>query len=203
MRHKVSGRKFDRAGDERKALLRGLVADLMRHERMKTTEAKAKEVRPIAEKMITLGKDGTVHARRQALAYINDKDVVKKLFDDIAPRFAERPGGYTRILRTGYRRGDSAETAQIELIGSEYDPNAATEAEGEKPKARKKGVGGRLRAAAERLRGKAKADGEEGEAAEGAPKKKPKPERTYGKGGKADTRGKGAKTSTPRKAGGS
>ena len=115
MRHKVSGRKLDRPSDERKALFRMLVADLMRHERLKTTEAKAKEVRPIAEKMITLGKDGTVHARRQALAYINDKDVVKKLFDDIAPRFAVRPGGYTRIIKLGSRLGDGAPMAQLEL----------------------------------------------------------------------------------------
>ena len=116
MRHKISGRKFDRAGDERKALFRMLVADLMRHERLKTTEAKAKEVRPIAEKMITLGKDGTVHARRQALAYINDKDVVKKLFDEIGPRFASRPGGYTRIIKLGPRLGDGASMAQLELV---------------------------------------------------------------------------------------
>ena len=116
MRHKVSGRKFDRAGDERVALLRGLVTDLMRHERMKTTEAKAKEVRPLAEKMITLGKDGTVHARRQAMAFINDKDVVKKLFDEIAPRFATRPGGYTRIIKLGPRVGDGAQMAQLELV---------------------------------------------------------------------------------------
>jgi large subunit ribosomal protein L17 len=116
MRHKVSGRKFDRAGDERRALLRGLVTDLMRHERMRTTEAKAKEVRPLAEKMITLGKDGTVHARRRALAYMNDKDVVKKLFDEIAPRFAERPGGYTRIIKLGPRNGDGASMAQLELV---------------------------------------------------------------------------------------
>jgi large subunit ribosomal protein L17 len=116
MRHKVSGRKFDRAGDERQSLFRGLVADLMRHERLKTTEAKAKEVRPLAEKMITLGKDGTVHARRQALAYINDKDVVKKLFDEIAPRFATRPGGYTRIVKLGPRVGDGAQMAQLELV---------------------------------------------------------------------------------------
>ena len=116
MRHKVSGRKFDRAGDERQALLRGLVGDLLRHERLKTTEAKAKEVRPIAEKMITLGKDGTVHARRQALAYVNDKDVVSKLFDEIAPRFAARPGGYTRIIKLGPRLGDGASMAQVELV---------------------------------------------------------------------------------------
>jgi large subunit ribosomal protein L17 len=116
MRHKTAGRKFDRPGDERRALLRGLVGDLMRHERLKTTEAKAKEVRPIAEKMITLGKDGTVAARRQAIAYINDKDVVKKLFDDIAPRFTARPGGYTRIIKLGPRKGDGSQMAQLELV---------------------------------------------------------------------------------------
>ena len=116
MRHKVSGRRFDRPGDARRALLRGLVADLLRHERMKTTEPKAKEVRPIAEKMITLGKDGTVHARRQALAYINDKDLVKKLFDEIGPRFATRSGGYTRIIKLGSRLGDGASMAQLELV---------------------------------------------------------------------------------------
>jgi large subunit ribosomal protein L17 len=116
MRHKKAGRKFDRAGDERKALLRGLVSDLLRHERLKTTEAKAKEIRPIAEKMITLGKDGTVHARRMAFSYVNDKDVVKKLFDDIAPRFASRPGGYTRIIKLGPRLGDGAAMAQVELV---------------------------------------------------------------------------------------
>jgi large subunit ribosomal protein L17 len=116
MRHKVSGRKFDRPGDERAALFRGLVADLMRHERLKTTEAKAKEVRPLAEKMITLGKHGTLHARRQAAAYIADKDVVKKLFDDIGPRFASRPGGYTRIIKLGPRLGDGAQMAQLELV---------------------------------------------------------------------------------------
>ena len=116
MRHKISGRKFDRPSDERRALFRMLVGDLMRHERLKTTEAKAKEVRPLAEKMITLGKDGTVHARRQAMSYINDKDVVKKLFDEIAPRFAARPGGYTRIIRLGPRLGDGAPMAQIELV---------------------------------------------------------------------------------------
>ena len=116
MRHKIAGRKFDRPSDERRALLRGLVADFMRHERMRTTEAKAKEVRPIAEKMITLGKDGTVHARRQALAYMIDKDVVKKLFDEIAPRFTTRPGGYTRIIKLGPRNGDGAPMAQLELV---------------------------------------------------------------------------------------
>ena len=111
-----------------------------------------------------------------------------------------RPGGYTRILRTGYRRGDSAETAQIELVGSEYDPNAET-AEGEDQKPKAKGVGGRLRAAAQRLRGGKKAEGDEAEA--GEKKAKPaRPAREKRGGGKADTRGKGAKTTAPRKAGG-
>jgi large subunit ribosomal protein L17 len=119
MRHKVSGRKFDRPGDARRALLRGLVADLIRHERMRTTEPKAKEVRPIVEKMITLGRTGSVHARRQALAYIADKDVVTKLFDEIGPRFASRPGGYTRIIKLGPRYGDGAAMAQLELVETE------------------------------------------------------------------------------------
>lgn len=116
MRHKVSGRKFDRAGDDRAALFKNLVKDFMRHETIKTTEAKAKEIRPIAERMITLGKDGTLHARRQALSYINDKDVVRKLFEEISPRFAERPGGYTRIIKLGPRSGDGAAMAQLELV---------------------------------------------------------------------------------------
>jgi large subunit ribosomal protein L17 len=116
MRHKIRGRKFDRPSDERRALFKNLVADLVRHERLKTTEAKAKEVRPIAEKMITLGKDGSVHARRQALSYMNDKDLVKKLFEEIAPRFASRPGGYTRIIKLGPRAGDGASMAQLELV---------------------------------------------------------------------------------------
>jgi len=116
MRHKVSGRRFDRPGDERNQMFRNLVRSLMRHERLKTTEAKAKEVKPMAEKMITLGKDGSLHARRQALAYINDKDIVKKLFDEIGPRFAARPGGYTRIIKLGPRNGDGAAMAQLEFV---------------------------------------------------------------------------------------
>jgi large subunit ribosomal protein L17 len=116
MRHKVSGRRFDRPGDERQRLFRMLVSDVVRHERIKTTEAKAKEIRPLVERLITLGKDGTVPARRQALAYIHDKDIVKKLFEDIGPRFAARPGGYTRIIKLGPRLGDGAQMAQLELV---------------------------------------------------------------------------------------
>ena len=194
-------------------MLRNQAEALIRHERLETTMPKAKELRPFVERIITIAKRGlaagdakagSLHARRMVLRDIQNRDVVAKLFDTIAPRFEARPGGYTRILRLGYRRGDSAEVAQIELVGSEYDPNAETEKAKATAKPQPKGVGGRLRAAAERLRGKAKAEGDEAvEGAEGAaPKKKAKPERTHGKGGKADTRGKGAKTSTPRKAGG-
>jgi large subunit ribosomal protein L17 len=196
-------------------MLRSQAERLIQFEHLQTTVPKAKELRPFVERLITIAKRGiaggaangkTLHARRLVLQDIQNRDVVAKLFDTIAPRFEARPGGYTRILRLGYRRGDSAEVAQIELIGSEFNPNAETEKAAAADAAKPKGVGGRLRAAAERLRGKAKPEGEEGsEAAEGAAPKKTKPARPErGKGGgKADTRGKGAKTTAPRKAGGS
>ncbi len=98
------------------SLFRGLVTDLLRYEKVRTTEAKAKEVRGMAEKVITLGKDGTLHARRQALRVVNDPGIVDKVFDDIAPRYAARPGGYTRIVKLGRRVGDGAEVAQLELV---------------------------------------------------------------------------------------
>jgi large subunit ribosomal protein L17 len=213
MRHRVGQRKLGRVTEHRIAMLRNQAEALIRHEHIETTLPKAKELRPFVERIITIAKrgiaagdtnQGALHARRLVLRDIQNRDVVSKLFETIAPRFEARPGGYTRILRIGYRRGDSAEKAQIELVGSEFDPNAeAAKAEGTEGAPKPKGVGGRLRAAAERLRGKGKAEGEEGEGAEGAPKKKARPERTYdGKGGKTDTRGKGAKTSTPRKSGG-
>ena len=216
MRHRVGQRKLGRVTEHRIAMLRNQAEALIRHERIETTVPKAKELRPFVERINTIAKRGlaageangrALHARRMVLRDIQNRDVVAKLFDTIAPRFEARPGGYTRILRLGFRRGDAAEVAQIELVGSEFNPNAEAEkaaAAEAKPKA--KGVGGRLRAAAERLRGKAKeSEGDEGsEGAEGAAPKKAKPARTErGKGGKADTRGKGAKTTTPRKAGGS
>ncbi len=212
MRHRVGQRKLGRVTEHRIAMLRNQAEALIQHGHIETTVPKAKELRTFVERIITIAKrgiaagdvnQGALHARRLVLRDIQNRDVVSKLFDSIAPRFAARPGGYTRILRIGYRRGDSAEVAQIELVGSEYDPNAEAEKAAAPAKAKPKGVGGRLRAAAERLRGKGKAaEGDEG--AEGdAPARKAKPERTYdGKGGKTDTRGKGAKTSTPRKSGG-
>ena len=196
MRHNVAHRKLGRVTEHRLALLRNQAMALIRHERIETTVPKAKELRPFVERLITIAKRGvasagasgsSLHARRMVLAELPDKAIVGKLFETIAPRFAERPGGYTRILRVGFRRGDSAEVAQVELVGSEYNPRAEQDKNAEKAAAapKTKSVGDRLRAAARGLRaGKGEqADGSKGQA-----------------GGQ--TRG-GRKTTTPRKAGGS
>jgi large subunit ribosomal protein L17 len=120
MRHQVSGKKLGRNSSQRKALLRSLVTSFVEKERIRTTLAKAKAARPIAEKMITLAKTNSLHTRRQALQYIYKKEAVKKLFEDIGPRFMERPGGYTRIVKLGPRAGDGAEMAILELVGTEF-----------------------------------------------------------------------------------
>ncbi len=116
MRHQKRGRKLGRDSAHRKALYANLTSELIQHGRIRTTLAKAKEVRPVAEQMITLGKRGDLHARRQAVAFLRQKPVVKSLFEDVAPRYAERPGGYTRIIKLGPRLGDAAEMAYIELV---------------------------------------------------------------------------------------
>ena len=191
MRHRVAHRKLGRVTEHRIALLRNQATALIRHERIETTVPKAKELRPFVERLITIAKRGLaagegnvklLTARRLVLVDIQDRAVVGKLFDEIAPRFQARPGGYTRILRVGFRRGDAADVAQIELLGSEFDPNAEVEkADGavEKPK---KSVGQRLRAAADRVRGK-----------KGDVEKTPTPRPPRGN----------RKVTTPRKAGGS
>jgi large subunit ribosomal protein L17 len=122
MRHKRSGKKLGRDSAHRKALYSNLTGALIEHGRIETTEAKAKAVKPFAEKMITLGKRGDLHARRQALAALRSNHVVHQLFADVAPRFAERPGGYTRIVRIGPRQGDAAEMVYLELV--DYEPEA-------------------------------------------------------------------------------
>jgi large subunit ribosomal protein L17 len=199
MRHNLAYRKLGRVSEHRTALLRNQAMALIRHERIETTMPKAKELRPFVERLITIAKRGvasgaangkSLHARRLVLAELPDKDVVGKLFESIAPRYAERPGGYTRILRVGFRRGDSAEVAQVELVGSEYNPKSAEEQKADKegaasPKTRS--VGDRLRSAARGLRGG------------------PKGEQSGGSKGQAggQTRGKAQKSTTPRKAGGS
>jgi large subunit ribosomal protein L17 len=116
MRHKIAGRQLSRDSAHRNAMLRNLVKDLLSHESIKTTAPKAKEARRSAEKMITLGKAGTLHARRLALQFLNDKDITAKVFDEIAPRYATRNGGYTRMLKLGRRLGDGAEVVQLELV---------------------------------------------------------------------------------------
>ncbi|MCH7933474.1 MAG: 50S ribosomal protein L17 [Gemmatimonadetes bacterium] len=116
MRHRHKGRTLSRTASHKKATMRNMATSLFRHERIETTTAKAKELRPFAERLITLGKRGDLHARRLAGRLIADRQVLGKLFDDIGPRFAERPGGYTRILKLGNRRGDAAEMALIELV---------------------------------------------------------------------------------------
>jgi large subunit ribosomal protein L17 len=180
-------------------MLRNQATALLRHEHLTTTVPKAKELRPFVERLITIAKRGiadgaangkVLNARRLVMHDLQDREVVTKLFDTLAPRFAERAGGYTRLLRLGFRKGDAAEMAQVELVGSEFNPRAkaetAAKGEGEAPKKAAKGVGGRLRAAAERLRGKK----EEGGAPEEKAPKRPAP------------RGAGRKASTPRKTGG-
>jgi len=193
MRHRVANRKLGRVTEHRIAMLRNLASSLLRHERIRTTVPRAKELRPFVERLITVakrglaapeGSTGGLNARRTVARDIGDKAVARKLFDTIAPRFAERSGGYTRILRVGVRRGDAAEMAEIELIGSEYDPRAAdAEAGAETTEKTKKSVGGRLRQA---LGGRKKVEGE-------GPGK-----------ARVDKKAKGGgRVTTPRKAGGS
>jgi large subunit ribosomal protein L17 len=116
MNHRKTGRKLSRTSAHRKALLRNMVTSLFEHEQIRTTDAKAKELRGVADKMITLGKRGTLHARRQALQTIRSKDVTSKVFDELADRYRERPGGYTRVIKIGQRPGDAAPMSIIELV---------------------------------------------------------------------------------------
>jgi large subunit ribosomal protein L17 len=196
MRHRVAHRKLGRVTEHRIAMLRNQATALLRHEHLTTTVPRAKELRPYVERLITIAKRGLadgsanakeLNARRLVMRDVQDRLIVTKLFDTIAPRFAERAGGYTRLLRIGYRKGDSAEIAQVELVGSEFNPRAAAEpeAKSESAKPKTKGVGGRLRAAAERLRGTKQGDEEN-------KKVKAKP-----------SKGVARKSTTPRKAGGS
>jgi len=162
MRHRVAHRKLGRITSHRISMLRNQATDLLRHEHLTTTVPKAKELRPFVERLITIAKRGVadgsgprvLNARRLVMHDIQDRDVVRKLFDTIAPRFAERAGGYTRLLRLGFRQGDAADIAQVELVGSEFNPKAKAEGEAKAEAAPKGSVGSRLRAAAGRLRGK-------------------------------------------------
>lgn len=118
MRHQKAGRKLGRSSSHRTALYRNLVRELLARDRIETTDEKAKEIRRYADRMVTLGKAGTIAARRRAFAFLRDPKVVGRLFDDVAPRFAERPGGYTRVVKLGTRVGDAAKLSMIELTGT-------------------------------------------------------------------------------------
>jgi large subunit ribosomal protein L17 len=121
MRHRMKGRKFNRSKSHRKALLANLASALLKHEQIKTTLPKAKDLRRVVERLITLGKRGDLHARRLAAARLPDGDVVAKLFETLGPRYAERSGGYTRVIRAGFRYGDAAPMAIIELVDRDED----------------------------------------------------------------------------------
>jgi len=125
MRHNNAGRRLGRTTSHREAMFRNMVTSLLNHEKITTTDAKAKEIRSVAEKMITLGKRGDLHAMRLAAAYIREKSVVTKLFSTIAPRYKDRPGGYTRIIKLGMRQGDTAPISLIELVEEEMQPKKA------------------------------------------------------------------------------
>jgi large subunit ribosomal protein L17 len=191
MRHRVAHRKLGRVTEHRISLLRNQAQALLRHERIQTTVPKARELRPFVERLITIAKRGlaegavtgltpkasrmkTLHAKRLVAQDLADNAVVTKLFETIAPRFEARKGGYTRLLKVGIRRGDAAAMAQVELIGSEYNPNLdKPEPETAEP-AKARGVRGRLQAAASRLRSSAKKADEPMHPAEGdGDKKKP------------------------------
>ncbi len=195
MRHRVANRKLGRVTEHRIAMLRNQTIDLIRHERIQTTVAKAKELRPFVERIISVAKRSlnaepgsarAVTARRVVAQDVADKAMVQKLFGTIAPRYVDRAGGYTRLLRLGHRRGDAAEVAEVELLGSEYDPNAeavaAEKTAADKPK--KKTVGGRIR---EALGGRKKADQDAGVKSRAS----------------RPAKGGAKKVTTPRKAGGS
>ncbi len=137
MRHGNTGRKLNRSSSHRKAMFANLAAALIRHEQIVTTLPKAKELKPIVDRLVTLGKRGDIHARRLAVARIRDEDAVKKLFETLGPRYGDRPGGYTRVLKAGYRFGDSAPMAVIELVERDR------EAKGAEDRARFEAEGGR------------------------------------------------------------
>ena len=183
MRHRVAHRKLGRVTEHRISLLRNQATALLRHEHIETTVPKARELRPFVERLITVAKRGIaagdaekklMNARRHVARDLADVKVVDKLFGEVAPRFQTRPGGYTRLLKVGPRRGDSADMARIELVGSEYNPNLEAEGEAAAAAPKATGVRGRLQAAASRLRGKrvAAADKQVAEPAAAEPKKR-------------------------------
>jgi len=200
MRHRVANRKLGRVTEHRIAMLRNQAQALLEHGHIETTVPKAKELRPFVERLITLAKRGladggegrALTARREVLRDIPNRDTVAKLFTDIAPRYASRPGGYTRLLRIGFRQGDAADLALVELLGFEFDPKAKTEkGEKEGTAEKPKSVGGRLKKAADRLRGKRAAEAAEGETAATGTKSQARAAARKGSGSRRGPSGKG------------
>jgi len=138
MRHQKAGRKLGRTTSHKEAMLRNMVTSFFKHEKIITTDIKAKELRKVAEKMITLGKNESLHARRQAASVVRERGVVKKLFEEISPRYKDRAGGYTRIIKAGFRVGDNAPLAVIELIPQEVKKEEKQKAKGRKKAPAKK-----------------------------------------------------------------
>ena len=132
MRHGKAGKKLGRTSSHRKAMLRNMVTSLFKYEKIQTTDSKAKELRKVADKMVTLGKRGDLHARRQALSYVRDSEIVGKLFSDLSERFRERNGGYTRIVKTGFRVGDNAPMSVIELTAEVKKAKSKAKSKGKK-----------------------------------------------------------------------
>jgi large subunit ribosomal protein L17 len=138
MRHQKAGRKLGRTTSHKEAMLRNMVTSFFKHEKITTTDTKAKELRKVAEKMITLGKNASLHARRQAASVVRERGVVKKLFEEISPRYKDRAGGYTRIVKAGFRVGDNATLAVIELIPQEVKKEEKPKTKGRKKAPAKK-----------------------------------------------------------------
>jgi large subunit ribosomal protein L17 len=189
MRHQKKTIKLGRTADHRRALLANQVCALIEHQRIKTTLAKAKAVRPLAERMVTLGKNGSLHARRTALAVLRQKSAVKKLFDDIAQRSAERNGGYTRIVKLGARKSDSAHMAFIEWVDAEYvveeKPKKEKKAKRKEPEEKQQQVTHEAEEATPE-EPKAEAPAAEKEEAAAAPAEEPKPKKRRWFGRKSD-----------------
>ncbi len=179
MRHRKAGRKLGRTTSHKNAMLRNMVTSFLKDEKIVTTDAKAKELRSVAEKMITLGKRGNLHARRQALSFIRDKKIAKKVFEEISPRFSERAGGYTRIVKIGNREGDNAPVSLIELVArAEEKPKKGKGKEKAKPESKAKPKAeskAKPKTAKPKAESKTKAKPEEKEKAKPAAKAKAKP----------------------------
>lgn len=160
MRHKRVGRKLGVVTKHRRAMLRNMITDLLRHEKIKTTDTRAKELRRVVEKTITIAKEGTLHARRRAAYIVRDKEVLKKLFDEIAEKYKDRPGGYTRIIKLGFRRGDNTPISLVELVEETTEPKRKKKSKGtsakqqpkpEQPKSEKTEAKSQKKEAAEEL----------------------------------------------------